>query len=69
MTIKWFKPPFNCVIFPLTKPQVANQQKKMCPKMTKTITAWEDKITRSLTLLGNQIWVLLRFVCVCSMVH
>ena len=28
MTIKWFKPPFNCVIFPLTQPQVANQQKK-----------------------------------------
>ena len=28
MTIKWFKPPFNCVIFSLTQPQVANQQKK-----------------------------------------
>ena len=28
MTIKWFKPPFKCVIFPLTQPQVANQQEK-----------------------------------------
>ena len=29
MTIKWFKSPFSCVIFLLTQPQVANQQKNI----------------------------------------
>ena len=34
LLVKWYdnkmvKSPFNCVIFPLTQPQVANQQKKI----------------------------------------
>ena len=33
MTIKWFKPSFNCVIFPLTQPQVANQQQQKKKKI------------------------------------
>ena len=34
LLVKWYdnkmvKSPFNCVIFPLTQPQVANQQKNV----------------------------------------
>ena len=32
---KWFKSPFNCVIFPLTHPQVANQQQQHQKKESK----------------------------------
>ena len=39
MTIKWFKSPYNCVIFLLTQPQVANQQKK---KKIKTQTFFSN---------------------------
>ena len=39
MTIKWFKSPFKCVIFPLTQPQVANKKNVVfCSVLEKTFS-------------------------------